>query len=81
MMETTLLNIGTLVAWQLFTILTFLIIPVGLWLWSLVDLLRSNFSDSTNKLIWVIVIVFIPVLGALLYLLIGRKQKIKLSNL
>ena len=56
-------------------ILFFLGIPALLWLWALVDLLTSEFGDSTNKLIWVLVIVFLPVLGAILYLLIGRKQK------
>ncbi|WP_253406471.1 PLD nuclease N-terminal domain-containing protein [Pontibacter sp. HSC-36F09] len=46
----------------------------------MVDLLTSEFENSINKLIWVLVIVFLPVLGAILYLLIGRKQKISLSG-
>lgn len=58
--------------------LFFLGIPAILWLWALIDLLRSDFKDTTTKLIWVVIIVFLPVLGALLYLLIGRGQKVKI---
>lgn len=52
-------------------------IPVLLWLWAMIDLLKSDFSNSINKIVWAIVIIFIPLAGALLYLLIGRGQKIK----
>ncbi|MHC2990078.1 hypothetical protein OB13_00150 [Pontibacter sp. HJ8] len=61
-------------------ILFFFGIPAILWLWALIDLLTSEFENSINKLIWVLVIVFLPVLGALLYLFIGRKQKTGLST-
>ncbi len=37
--------------------------------------LRSEFTGS-NKLIWLLMVVFIPYLGFLLYFIIGRKQKI-----
>lgn len=43
---------------------------------ALVDVIRSNFRGSNDKLIWVIVILFLNVIGALLYLVIGRNQRI-----
>ncbi|HEX6335135.1 MAG TPA: PLD nuclease N-terminal domain-containing protein [Flavisolibacter sp.] len=46
-----------------------------LWILALVDILRSNFPDNTVKLIWVLVVFFFPLLGAVLYFAIGRKQK------
>lgn len=53
----------------------FLIVLVGIGillpLLALVDALRS----SNDKLIWVIVILFLNVIGALLYLVIGRNQR------
>lgn len=58
-------------------ILFFILIPGILWIWALIDIIRSEFADSTNKVIWVLVIIFLPVIGALLYLLIGRGQKLK----
>jgi ABC-type molybdate transport system permease subunit len=45
------------------------------WLWALIDILRNDFTGS-NKLIWILLVLFIPVLGFVLYFLIGRKQKI-----
>lgn len=71
-----LLFIGGLGGIEIILILLFLGIPAILWLWALVDLLKSDFKNSINKLIWVILIVFLPVLGAILYLLIGRGQKV-----
>lgn len=60
--------------------LLLLIIPAILWLWVLVDLLKSEFMNSTNKIVWVVVVVFFPFIGALLYLLFGQGQKIRKSK-
>ncbi len=62
---------------EILVILFILLIPGILWIWALIDIIRSEFADSTNKIIWVLVIIFLPVIGALLYLLIGRGQKLK----
>ena len=43
---------------------------------ALVDVIRSDFRGSNDKLIWVIVILFLNVIGALLYLVIGRNQRV-----
>jgi hypothetical protein len=56
-------------------ILLLFVIPVILWFWALIDCLKSNFSGS-NKLIWILLIIFLPVLGPILYLLIGRGQRV-----
>ncbi len=45
------------------------------WVWALIDLLKSDFKDSINKLIWLLVVFFLYAFGALLYLFIGRQQK------
>ncbi|WP_080058206.1 PLDc N-terminal domain-containing protein [Spirosoma aerolatum] len=43
---------------------------------ALVDVVRSEFRGSNDKLIWVIIIVFLNIIGALLYFFIGRNQRI-----
>ena len=43
---------------------------------ALIDILRSEFTEPTNKLIWVLVVLFLNILGAVLYYAIGRKQRI-----
>ena len=45
------------------------------WAWALFDILKSDFKDSTNKLIWLLVVFFLYAFGALIYLFIGRQQK------
>ena len=37
------------------------------WIWALIDILKSNFNDSINKLIWFLVVFFLYAFGALLY--------------
>jgi hypothetical protein len=46
------------------------------WIIAFIDILRSEFRGN-NKLIWLIVILFVPVIGPIAYFFIGRKQKIK----
>jgi hypothetical protein len=44
------------------------------WLLALVDILKSEFKDSNNKIIWLALTFLLPMLGPVLYFLIGRKQ-------
>jgi len=47
-----------------------------LWLFALIDILRSEFRNPNDKLLWVVVVFFFPFLGAVLYFIIGRNNKI-----
>ena len=42
---------------------------------ALVDILRNEFKGN-NKIVWILVVLFLPFLGSLLYFGIGRRQKI-----
>ena len=55
----------------LFVLIFVLLFPII----ALVDILKSKF-EGNNKLIWIIVVVFVNIIGAMLYFTIGRKQKI-----
>lgn len=57
--------------------LFFYVIPVLIVLSALVDVLRNEFDPHQNKLIWVIVIILVPVLGSILYWVIGRNQRVR----
>jgi hypothetical protein len=52
-------------------ILVFFLLP----LIAIIDIIRSKFEGNL-QLIWVIVIAFFNVFGAILYFIIGRNQKI-----
>jgi hypothetical protein len=38
---------------------------------AIVDCLKSN-ADTVKKLLWILVILFLPLIGMLLYFLLGR---------
>ena len=64
----------------LFFILIGLISLAGtiFWIWMLVDCAMNEPSEGNDKLIWIIIIVFTQLLGALLYFFIKRpKRKIR----
>jgi hypothetical protein len=60
---------------ELSLIFLFFMLPVILWISALIDILKNNFQDN-NKLIWVLVVILLPIIGAVLYFIIGKKQKI-----
>ncbi|MFN2458210.1 MAG: PLDc N-terminal domain-containing protein [Chitinophagaceae bacterium] len=47
-----------------------------IWVYALVDVLRSRFAGRNEKLIWVLVVLLFSTLGAIVYLFIGRKHKV-----
>lgn len=62
-------NIGT----GEFFIMLIIVLPVIL---CLIDILKNEFTGY-NKIIWLLVVFFFNIIGVLLYLFIGTKQKIK----
>jgi len=36
------------------------------------EILRSN-KDNEKKILWIVVVIFLPLLGPILYYLVGRK--------
>lgn len=56
--------------WQLLGLTYF-----AFWVYALYDCVRNDFRDPNQKLIWVILILFAPVIGTFLYLSMNRKTK------
>jgi len=46
-----------------------------IWIYSLVDVIRSDFTNSRKKTMWLLLLIFLAPLGTILYLMIGRSQK------
>jgi len=67
-----MIQLGMIGPWQMILILFGVLIPII----ALIDVLRNNFTEN-NKLIWILVILFTGLIGTLLYLMLGTKQKIK----
>lgn len=47
-----------------------------LWVYCLIDVIRSEFKDSNMKLIWTVILLFAHLIGPLAYLAIGKSTKI-----
>jgi uncharacterized RDD family membrane protein YckC len=45
------------------------------WLWMLIDALTNASLDPTMKIVWALVIFFLPFIGAVAYFFVGRKGK------
>jgi len=48
---------------------------VGLWIYALVDVIRSEFKGENDKLIWLLLVILLPLVGTILYFTIGKDQK------
>ncbi len=46
------------------------------WIWMLVDAITNKGLTDVEKIIWVLVIIFVHFIGALIYLLLGRPKRI-----
>jgi hypothetical protein len=42
----------------------------GIWLWALIDAIQNPALDGTMRIVWVLVIVFTQISGAIIYLVI-----------
>ncbi|HEV7866566.1 MAG TPA: PLD nuclease N-terminal domain-containing protein [Chthoniobacteraceae bacterium] len=42
------------------------------WLWMLIDCVANNRLDGTQKIIWLLVIFFLHIVGAIVYFFAGR---------
>jgi Phospholipase_D-nuclease N-terminal len=69
--------LGNLVGFEIYILLFIFVIPLFLWIIAIIDLVQRKFEDSTNKIVWALVILMIPALGSILYLIIGRKGGVK----
>lgn len=50
-----------------------------LWVWALIDIITSKFREDLIQVIWLLVVFFLPFIGVILYLLIGKSMK-RVSN-
>ena len=57
-------------------LMIFIIFTFILYIYILIDILKHEFTGY-NKIIWLLVIIFFPVLGAILYLVFGKSQRKK----
>lgn len=62
--------------WPGIILLFSVLFPVILSIYCLLDITRSSFKDSANKIIWAVIVLLAPVIGSMAYLIWGQKQKL-----
>ena len=73
-MPITILSLSVI---HLIIVSIFILLPSIFWIIALIDILKSDFRDTNDKIIWALVVIFLPVIGSILYFLIGKSQKIQ----
>lgn len=61
---------------EFFMIFMIVIGPYLVNILALIDILRHEFEPHQNKLVWLLVTLFLPMIGGVLYFLIGRKSRL-----
>lgn len=55
-------------------VVLFGILTTVFWIWMLIDCLQNPSLQGSEKIVWVLVILFLHVLGALIYFFVGRSR-------
>ncbi len=56
--------------------LLFIIVGMfAIWIWAMIDIITSKFKEDLMQVVWLLVVFFLPFIGVLLYLLLGRNMK------
>lgn len=64
--------LGMIGPWQLIIIIFGVLLPIV----ALIDILRSEFKGN-DKIIWILLVLFLSLIGPIMYFINGTKQKIK----
>ena len=62
--------------WELITLIILIILGILPIVLAIIDILKSEFRGK-SKLIWLLVVLFMNLFGAILYFLIGHEQKMQ----
>lgn len=48
----------------------------GLWIYTMVEIITSKFQDHSNKTLWLVLVIFLGLLGTLIYWIVGRQNRV-----
>ncbi len=54
-------------------ILIFIILTTILWFWAIIDIIKSIFKNPTMNTVWLLIVLFFPVLGSIFYFQLRKK--------
>jgi len=57
-------------------ILMVILAMVIFWIRAIIDIAKSRFKDDTTKIVWLLIVIFTGFLGALIYIFVGKQNKL-----
>ena len=69
--------LGAYDGWETPLLILLILLPIGIWLAALIDIIRSRFKNDTDRLLWIVVVTLAPFIGVLLYWILGKRYKIR----
>ena len=58
-------------------IITLVILAVILWLWAFIDITKSRFKNPNINTVWLLAVLFFPILGPIFYFQFRKKSLTK----
>ena len=50
------------------------VLPTVFWIAEIVDVLKRDFYEPNNKIVWVLVVILLHFLGSVIYYFVGKRQ-------
>jgi len=77
-MESTAQDVSLVLPVFLFLVIgTISLSMLAFWIWMLVDCIKNEPDEGNTKLVWVLVIIFTQLLGAIIYYFVQRRERLK----
>jgi cell division protein FtsW (lipid II flippase) len=59
-----------------FIALCLILLCCAFWIWMIIDCATKEPNEGNDKLVWIVIIVFTQIIGALIYYFVRRPQRI-----
>lgn len=67
-------NFSALTTTQWIVVLAAVAVCFAFSAWTILDAWKRNFESTNEKVLWIQICIFVPILGSLAYLFIGQKR-------
>jgi hypothetical protein len=57
-----------------FTVLTLVVLMSAFWIWMIIDCAKRNFKKDNDKIVWILILIFTGVIGAIIYYFVVKKS-------
>lgn len=59
---------------SMFMLFLLIIGTSAFWIWMVIDCVQRDFEDKNEKVIWILILLFIQIIGALVYYFVVKKD-------